>query len=162
AIASGATAALAMLGKYYSVFLVGSFFLAAICHPQRRVYFSSSAPWVSSAVGFAALGPHLHWLATTGALPFTYALERHTGKTFGPALIEALLSIAGVALVLAIPMVTWVLIAENRLKRFVQDFRAMNTGLLLLFLVSVGTIVLPMITCVWLGADLPPIWALQG
>src|SRR3979490_203127 len=46
AIASGATASLAMLGKYYSVFLVGSFFLAAICHPQRRVYFSSSAPWV--------------------------------------------------------------------------------------------------------------------
>src|SRR6202158_632410 len=41
AIAAGATAALAMLGKYYSVFLITSFLVAAICHPQRRVYFSS-------------------------------------------------------------------------------------------------------------------------
>jgi len=38
----------------------------------------------------------------------------------------------------------------------------MNPGLLLLFLVSVGTIVFPAITSVGLGAHMPPIWALQG
>ena len=38
----------------------------------------------------------------------------------------------------------------------------MNPGLLLLFLVSVGTIVFPAIASVGLGADMPPIWALQG
>jgi len=38
----------------------------------------------------------------------------------------------------------------------------MNPGLLLLFLVSVGTIVLPLVTFVALGSDMPPIWALQG
>ncbi len=38
----------------------------------------------------------------------------------------------------------------------------MNPGLLLLFLVSVGTIVLPIVTFVGLGSDMPPIWALQG
>jgi len=37
AVAAGATAALAMLGKYYSVFLIGSFVFAAVCHPQRRL-----------------------------------------------------------------------------------------------------------------------------
>jgi 4-amino-4-deoxy-L-arabinose transferase-like glycosyltransferase len=162
AIAAGATAALAMLGKYYSVFLIGGFVFAAICHPQRRAYFGSLAPWVSTVVGFAALGPHLHWLATTGAMPFTYALERHTGKALGPSLIEALFFILGVALVLALPTVTWVMIAGSRLKKLSQDFRAMNPGLLLLFLVSVGTIVLPMIAVVGLGSDLPPIWSLQG
>src|ERR1700716_1207962 len=47
-IATGATAALAMLGKYYSVFLITSFLLAAMCHPQRRAYFGSWAPWVSA------------------------------------------------------------------------------------------------------------------
>src|ERR1700716_2004406 len=73
AIAAGATAALARLGKYYSVFLIGSFVAAAICHPQRRAYFTSWAPWVFTFVGFAALGPHLHWLALTGAMTFTYA-----------------------------------------------------------------------------------------
>ena len=162
AVAAGATAALAMLGKYYSVFLIGGFVLAAICHPQRRAYFSSLAPWVSTVVGFAALGPHLHWLATTGAMPFTYALAGHTGKAFGPALVEALLFLPGIALALAIPAVTWVLIAGYRLERFSQDFRAMDPGLLLLFFISVGTIVLPVLTCIWLGTDMPPIWALQG
>jgi hypothetical protein len=165
AVAAGATAALAMLGKYYSVFLIGSFVFPAICHPQRpqrRAYFGSLAPWVSTVVGFAALGPHLHWLATTGAMPFAYALAGHAGKAFGPALIEALLFIPGVAMVLAIPTVIWVLIAGNRLKKLSQDFRAMNPGLLLLFLVGVGTIVFPVITSVGLGTDMAPIWALQG
>src|SRR5260370_12533254 len=45
-IASGATASLAILGKYYSVFLIGAFVLAAIGPPQRRVYVSSSGPWL--------------------------------------------------------------------------------------------------------------------
>ncbi|MGB8402184.1 glycosyltransferase family 39 protein [Bradyrhizobium sp.] len=162
AVAAGATAALAMLGKYYSAFLIVSFLFAAICHPQRRAYFGSPAPWVSILVGFAVLLPHLHWLATTGAKPFAYALERHAGKDFGPSLIEAMLFLLGVALVLAMPTVTWVVIAGNRLKKFSQDFRAMNSGLLLLFFVSVGTIVFPAVTSIGLGSDMPPIWALQG
>jgi 4-amino-4-deoxy-L-arabinose transferase-like glycosyltransferase len=66
AIAAGATAALAMLGKYYSVFLIGSFVVAAICHPQRRAYFVSWAPRVSATVMFIALVPHLHWLMVNG------------------------------------------------------------------------------------------------
>jgi hypothetical protein len=162
AIAAGAAGALAMLGKYYSVFLIGSFFVAALCHPQRRAYFVSWAPWVSATVMFIALVPHLHWLVETGAPPFAYALAQHTGKAFAPSLIEALLFILGIAMILAIPTVTWVLIAGNRLKKFSQDFRTMNPGLLLLFLVSVGTIVFPAITSVGLGAHMPPIWALQG
>src|SRR5229473_2756882 len=162
AIAAGATAALAMLGKYYSAFLIVSFLFAAICHPLRRAYFGSLAPWVSTVAGLVALVPHLHWLAATGAKPFAYALARHAGKALGPSLVEALLFILGVALVLALPTAIWVLIAGNRLKRLSQDFRAMNAGLLLLFLVSVGTIVFPAITSIALGAHMPPIWALQG
>ena len=70
AVAAGATAALAMLGKYYSVFLIVSFAFAAILHQQRRAYFGSLAPWVSAITGLVALEPHLYWLATTGAKPF--------------------------------------------------------------------------------------------
>src|SRR5450631_789492 len=162
AIAAGAAGALAMLGKYYSVFLITSFVFAAICHPQRRAYFVSWAPWVSAIVMFTVLLPHLHWLVENGAPPFAYALARHSGKALAPSVIEALLFILGIAMILAIPTVTWVLIAGNRLKKFSQDFRAMNPGLLLLFLVSVRTIVVPAITSVGLKTDMPPIWALQG
>jgi hypothetical protein len=162
AVAAGLTAALAMLGKYYSVFLIGSFLFAAICHPLRSRYFGSFAPWVSTLVGLAALGPHLHWLATTGAKPFTYTLAVRPLKTFDHSLTESLLFILGLGIALAIPTAAWILIAGYRLKRFSLDFRAMNDGLWLLFLVSVGTIVLPVATCLGLGTDMPPIWGLQG
>src|SRR5712675_3582252 len=58
AVAAGATAALAMLGKYYSIFLIVSFAAAALAHPQRRAYFNSFVPWLSAAAGLAALVPH--------------------------------------------------------------------------------------------------------
>ncbi|MDX5003262.1 glycosyltransferase family 39 protein, partial [Streptococcus suis] len=73
AVAAGLTAALAMLGKYYSIFLVASFALSAMIHPSRRAYFTSGSPWISTAAGLIALFPHLHWLATTGAEPVYYA-----------------------------------------------------------------------------------------
>ena len=162
AVAAGATAALAMLGKYYSVFLIISFAFAAILHQRRRAYFRSSAPWVSVITGLAALAPHLYWLATTGAKPFAYALATHAGKPFGQSLVEALLFVPGAAMVLALPALAWVLIAGERLKKFQQDFRTLNPGLRLLLLVGVGTIVFPAITAVALKSDMQPIWALQG
>jgi 4-amino-4-deoxy-L-arabinose transferase-like glycosyltransferase len=162
AIAAGAAGAMAMLGKYYSVFLIVSFAFAAICHPQRRDYWTSWAPWVSIAAGLSALVLHLHWLLVSGAPPLAYALARHTGKALGPSLIEAALFILGLALVLALPMATWALMAKERLKQVPLDFWAMNSGLLLLFLVGVGTIVFPVITSVAFGTHMPPIWGLQG
>ena len=151
-----------MLGKYYSLFLIASFAFAAVLHPQRRAYFGSSAPWVTVIAGLGVLGPHLHWLATTGAKPCVYALATHAGKPLGASLLQALLFIPGVAITLVLPAAAWALIAGERLKRFAQDFRALNPGLWLLFLVTVGTMIFPLIAAVTLSADLQPIWALQG
>jgi 4-amino-4-deoxy-L-arabinose transferase-like glycosyltransferase len=162
AAAAGATAAVAMLGKYYSVFLVASFVFATIVHPQRRAYLGSLAPWISTIVGLAVLGPHLYWLATTGAQPFEYALVTHGGRPFGPSLVEAIFFLLGLAAAVAMPAAAWIMIAGYRLKRFPDDFGAMNSGLLLLFLVSIGTIAFPVLTAVTLGTDLPSLWALQG
>lgn len=162
AAAAGLFAALAMLGKYYSVFLIGSFVLAAIAHPQRAIYFRSWAPWVSALTGLVALGPHLHWLATTGATPFVYAMEVHGGMTLGASLQEAAMFLLGLAATLALPAIVWVLSAELRLKRFPADFRAMKPGLVLLFWVFVGTVLLPVVVAITIGTDMPSLWALQG
>jgi hypothetical protein len=162
AAAAGGTAAIAMLGKYYSIFLIVSFVFAAVAHPQRRSYFASLAPWVSAVAGLVVLGPHLHWLATTGAQPFSYALLLHAGLPVGTSLIEALFFLLGLAAAVITPAVTWIMIAGYRLKQLPADFRAMNSGLLLLFLVSIGTIAFPVMTAVTLGTDLPSLWALQG
>jgi 4-amino-4-deoxy-L-arabinose transferase-like glycosyltransferase len=162
AIAAGITAAIAMLGKYYSIFLICSFPLAAILHSERRIYLGSLAPWVSATTGLAVLGPHLYWLATTGATPFEYALAAHTGRTFLESLEEAVSFLSGCAAAMAIAALAWIMIAGDRLKQVLADFRAMNSELWLLFLVSLGTIALPVITALMLGTDLPPLWAYQG
>src|SRR6266481_5819067 len=46
----------------------------------------------------------------------------------------------------------WILIAGYRLKQIPDDFAAMNSGLLLLFLVCIATIVFPVITAVAIGS----------
>lgn len=160
--AAGALAAVAMLGKYYSIFLVGAFVLAAVAHPQRRIYFRSWSPWISTLAGLVVLGPHLHWLATTGAKPFEYAMQVHGGVGPGQAVIEAGVFLLGLAATLALPALVWVLTAETRLRRFPADFRDMCPGLVLLFWIFVGTIVLPIIATVAVGTDMPSLWALQG
>src|SRR3954453_4305343 len=162
AAAAGAAAALAMLGKYYSVFLLASFAFAAIAHPQRRVYFGSRAPWVSTAAGLVALAPHLYWLPTTGAQPCAYALDRHLGRLLNTSLTEAVVFVAGAAMLLALPAAIWVVLARGRLLNFVRDFRALNSGLWLLFLLSVATIVFPVMTAVVLRSSMMVIWSLQG
>jgi Dolichyl-phosphate-mannose-protein mannosyltransferase len=162
AVGAGLTAALAMLGKYYSIFLIVSFAVAAVAHPHRRAYFNSFVPWLSAATGLAALVPHIHWLATTGAKPFAYALERHTGKAFLPALLEATLFVLGMALLLAVPAAICAFVANDRLKTIRRDRRTLDGGLLLLFIIGIGTIMFPAITAAIFGTDMPPLWGLQG
>jgi 4-amino-4-deoxy-L-arabinose transferase-like glycosyltransferase len=77
ATATGAATALAMLGKYYSIYLVAALVVAALAHPARWTYLRSPSPWVSAIVGIVTLAPHLHWLVTTGAEPFKYAYAVH-------------------------------------------------------------------------------------
>ncbi len=161
AVAVGCTTALAMVGKYYSIFLVASFALAALAHPARRPYFTSASPWISVVVGLAALSPHIHWLATTGASTFTYALA-HTGGKAATSLGEARSFLLGLAAAMGISAVLWVLVAGTRLKQFPADFAAMGPGLRLLFYVTIGTIALPVVTSLVMGTDLPSLWALQG
>jgi 4-amino-4-deoxy-L-arabinose transferase-like glycosyltransferase len=161
AVAVGCTTALAMVGKYYSIFLVASFALAALAHPARRAYFTSASPWISVAVGLAALSPHLYWLATTGASTFTYALNHANGNA-ASSLGDVRNFLLGLAAAMSVSAVLWVLIAGRRLKQFPADFAAMNPGLRLLFYVAVGTIALPVLTSLVIGTDLPSLWALQG
>lgn len=162
AIAAGAAAALAMLGKYYSIFMVGSFAVAALLHPERRTYFTSLAPWIAVITGLAVLAPHIHWLATTGAQPFAYALERHSGKAFGTALAEATGFVLAMASLTAIPALIWLIMARPRPRRLLEDAQGLDSGLKLLFTISVGTIALPALVSAVFGTDMPPLWGLQG
>src|SRR5882724_11523074 len=70
--AAGAAAAFAMLGKYYSIFLIAGFLAAVLAHPGRWTYLKSSSPWISAIVGGGVLAPHIQWLFATGFTTFSY------------------------------------------------------------------------------------------
>jgi Dolichyl-phosphate-mannose-protein mannosyltransferase len=60
--AAGAAAALAVLGNYYSVFLIAAFATAVLAHPGGLTFLRSASPWLMAAVGAIALVPHAAWL----------------------------------------------------------------------------------------------------
>jgi hypothetical protein len=159
---TGVLCALAMLGKYYSIFLVGGFVFAAIAHPQRRAYLTSAAPWLSTAAGLVALAPHIYWLATTGAGPFKYAMAVHSGFSLPVSLREAVMFVLGICAYLAIPAIVWLLMVRTRLGDFVRDLRSLDPGLLLLALIFAATLVLPAVTAITLRTDMPSLWDMQG
>jgi 4-amino-4-deoxy-L-arabinose transferase-like glycosyltransferase len=161
AIAAGLAVAVAMLGKYYSIFLVGSFVLAALAHPMRRAYFTSASPWISAAVGLVALSLHLRWLALTGAAPFHYALM-HANADVLTSFQDCASFLMGLAAAMSGAAITWIMIAGYRIRRFSADFAAMKPSLTLLYYIAIGTIGLPIVTSLLVGTDLPSLWAFQG
>jgi Dolichyl-phosphate-mannose-protein mannosyltransferase len=84
---AGLAAGGAMLAKYWSIVLLVALAIAALADPRRRPYFRSAAPYVTAAVGAAALSPHVAWLYLHDFAPFGYALESHPAT-----IVEAVLS----------------------------------------------------------------------
>lgn len=162
AVAAGLAGALAILGKYYSAFLIVGFVFAAICHPVRRTYFTSVAPWISAGAGLLLLAPHIHWMLTSGTSPFGYALATHGGLTTGRALVSGLTFLLGLAATLVLPGFIWIVMIRTRLGEFLGSFRPLDPGLLLLLLIATGAIIAPPIVSLLLRSSLTPVWASPG
>ncbi|MBN9582979.1 MAG: glycosyltransferase family 39 protein [Afipia sp.] len=162
AAAAGAAAALAMLGKYYSVFLIAGFAIAAVAHPRRRAYFSSRAPWVSALAGLAVLAPHLWWLATNGTAPFQYALAVHAGLSRQEAVADAVRFVLGNAAYLVLPVFVWLLMIRADIRRFAANLGDLDSSLLLLVWIFVATVAVPPVVTIAISSNLPPLWNLQA
>ena len=162
AAAAGLAGALAILGKYYSAFLIVGFIFAAIVHPARRVYFRSAAPWISAGAGLLLLAPHIHWMLTSGTSPFGYALAAHGGLTMGRAFLTGLTFLLGLAATLALPSLVWAVMIRTRAGDYLRGFRPLDPGLLLLLLVALGAIIAPPIVSLALRSSLTAVWAAPG
>ena len=111
AIGFGVCAGLALMSKYYALILLASCFLAALQHPARRRYFASAAPYISVAIAFVILSPHLWWLATHRAPPLRYLdsiVDWPWSWIFAYA-VQAMTGIAGMNLapVLLVAWIAW-------------------------------------------------------
>ena len=110
--AAGAAAALAMLGKYYSILLVIAFVAAALMHPRRWEYLRSPAPWAAALVGLIVLTPHLHWFLTTGGKTLSYAQQVHGGVSMAVLLWNVVSSIVSAAGYVVILLAAYVLVVR--------------------------------------------------
>jgi Dolichyl-phosphate-mannose-protein mannosyltransferase len=97
---AGAGAAIAMLTKYWSVFLIVGFAAAALSDPRRRDYLASPAPWASVATGAVLFAPNVVTLFAYSFQPFKSIAESHADKSIVPVL-AALASYLGGMLYLA-------------------------------------------------------------
>lgn len=162
AIAAGVSCAIVMLGKYYSIFLLAGFVIAAISHPDRRTYLKSSAPWISLFAGIAAIAPHVYWLATTGFDPFHYATLEHGGRTYAASAWGALMFVLTNAAYLILPTLALIYVMPSALSRDVLSRARLTGGALLLAIVFAAGFLLPMVVVIAMHSDLPTTWHLQG
>jgi 4-amino-4-deoxy-L-arabinose transferase-like glycosyltransferase len=88
ALVAGACAALAFLGKYWSVYLFAGMALAVFIGPATARFWRSPAPYVMAAAAAAVIAPHAFWyVANDGGT--NYAFMRQSVMT-GDSLAAAL------------------------------------------------------------------------
>jgi hypothetical protein len=112
---AGAAAALALLGSYYSVFLIAGFGAAVLAHPGRRTYLLSWSPWLSVAVGAIALTPHVQWLFATGFTSLSGIARADSGAPLMRVVRkDALCIVEGIASVGPLLAVYWLAVRPDR------------------------------------------------
>ena len=101
---TGIGAAICMLGKYWSVFLLAGLITGAVIGSRRSAYFRSAAPWITGATFLALFGPHLIWLSHNDFAPIKYAIAKHGTNSFARAAVEILGYLMGSAAYAVAPL----------------------------------------------------------
>jgi hypothetical protein len=150
-----------MLGKYYSIYLVGALVLAALAHPERLRYLRSPSPWVSAGVGLAVLAPHIRWLLETGFPTFQYAFAVHGASwlTAAATVPRYLLGAIGYILV---PAIVFAWAAQPRIADVLAALWPDHPEARLLAALFWGQLLLPPLTAPLLGLELTSLWTMQS
>ena len=162
AVAAGAAAALAMLGKYYSIYLIAGFIVAALCHPRRGDYLRSPSPWVSILSGFAVLAPHLYWLASMGPEPLRYALVGHAASSAAEELTKTLAYAAGGLGYVLLPIAVYLLVVRPDRRLLAATLWPDDPDRRMLVVLLATPLLLPMLTAPLIGVTLTPLWTMSG
>ena len=101
---TGIAAGCALLTKYWSIYLIAGLGLAVLVNANRRRYFTSASPWITSAVGLVVIAPHLYFLASGHRETLSYIGGAMAGVTVATSLFDSLLYLAGAAAYVVIPL----------------------------------------------------------
>lgn len=162
AILAGVAAAGAMLGKYWSIFLLAGLALSALCDRRRMEYFRSTAPWITIAAGLIVLAPHLVWLVQNDFETFSYALVVHGAKPLAGAVGGALGYIAGVVGYIAVPVIIACAVVRPGMKTLPDMLWPQETERRLVAAAFWGPLLLPAIAAVAGRAEITSLWSMPA
>jgi 4-amino-4-deoxy-L-arabinose transferase-like glycosyltransferase len=159
-LAAGVTAAVAMLGKYYSIYLMGGIVIAAFSHPQFARYLKSPSPWISVAAGFLVLLPHIAWLVTTGYMPVAYAYEVHGTSTLWSFAYYIFAYLAGGIGYVALPTFVYLVVARPKWRALKVALWPADPEMRMLAVMLAGFFLLPAVSSPIVGIKLTPLWTM--
>jgi 4-amino-4-deoxy-L-arabinose transferase-like glycosyltransferase len=158
---AGLAAAAAMLGKYWSVFLLAGLGIAALSDRRRTAYFRSPAPCVTITVGALAFAPHVAWLVGKNFAPFTYAVEAHTA-TIESAALAGLGFLLGVAAYIAAPVLLAALAARPSLAALADTLWPRTPHRRLVLIAFISPLILPIFAGIALKVDIVSLWTMSA
>jgi hypothetical protein len=161
AILTGVGAAAAVLGKYWSFFLLAALGLAALCDPRRAVYFRSAAPWLTVAVTAALIAPHVIWVITHNFEPLRYAFGAHH-TTHLMAALYTLNFVAGIIGYIAAPIVLTVIAARPSLAAIYDTVWPTGMERRTCAIVFVGPNLIATAIAILLEVRMNAIWTMSG
>jgi 4-amino-4-deoxy-L-arabinose transferase-like glycosyltransferase len=158
---AGAAAAAAMLGKYWSFFLLAGLGIAALADPRRAQYFRSPAPWITVAVGAVLLGPHVAWIAANDFAPFTYAVVAHQ-STLASSALSGVGFLLGVAGYLAAPLLVSAAITRPSLEGIADTLWPRTPERRFALIAFAAPLVLPALATVVFKVEIVSLWAMSA
>ncbi len=156
---AGAGAAIAMLTKYWSIFLIFGFVVSALTDPRRRDYFRSPAPWASGVVGAILLAPNVASLVAYDFQPFKYATEFHADKSFLPVLKASANYLSGV-LYLAGAFVALQFAASPSLRVWRDMFRPPRSDRRFMAVILFSSLLSPLVVAILFEVRLNALWTM--
>jgi 4-amino-4-deoxy-L-arabinose transferase-like glycosyltransferase len=161
-VLAGVAAALALLGKYFSIYMIAAFPVAAFLHRDGMRYLLSPAPWISVTAGLVVLAPHLLWLQANGPQPFNYAFQVHGNIGLSTALKKSGSYFLGLIGYVALPCAGyWLAVRPNR-STFKDAFLPDDPGRRMLVALFAVPLILPAILSPILRTSLTPLWTMQA
>src|SRR5436190_10584955 len=163
---AGFAAGAAMLGKYWSIFLLAGLGLAALTDPRRAAYFRSPAPWVTIAAGAAVLAPHVFWIATHGFTTVDFAFTSHA-TTVAHAAVGSLYFLLSVLGYIAVPIALSALASMPSLAAIKDTLwpAAGGTAVVtrrVILIAFAAPLILAALVAVVARAYLDPLWSMLG
>jgi hypothetical protein len=158
---AGFAAGAAMLGKYWSIFLLAGLGLAALTDPRRGAYFRSGAPWLTIAAGAAVLAPHVFWIATHGFTTVDFAFTSHATSLTRAAAgsLYFLLSVFGY---IAAPIVLGALATLPSVAAIKDTLAPVGPERRTLLIAFTAPLLLAALVAVAARADLDPLWSMSA